>query len=389
MILLHDDESARVVLTGEGTDDLCLVASARPGTPAARAAEVIYRVIGMELEWRHATIVHERIFGTRTVFGKVMAARRSVSRDPSLARTPTTYVEGAPSWGDGLAGTIIHAVAHDTTQSGVELLGDLSHPVGRRWRRAGTQCVLLQGINGLADGGAPCSSPKAEFERLFDHVEDSLRAHGATLHDVVRTWFYLRDILDTYATFNRVRSARYAAAGLLRPGVGAELLPASTGIGGTGPSGVAVVADVLAVRGETNAAVRRLASHTQLEPTCYGSSFARGAVLSTSGVTALHVSGTAAIGAHGESLFPGDIQAQIEATLDHVASLLASAAGATLADIAAATAFVKRPEYATVFEARLQARGLLSFPAVVVVADVCRDELLFELDAEALLRPGA
>ena len=30
-----------------------------------------------------------------------------------------------------------------------------------------------------------------------------------------------------------------------------------------------------------------------------------------------------------------------------------------------------------------QDRGLEEFPAVCIVADVCRDELLFEIDAEA------
>jgi enamine deaminase RidA (YjgF/YER057c/UK114 family) len=246
----------------------------------------------------------------------------------------------------------------------------------------------LQGIDSLTDGGAPQGPPEVEFERLFDRIHGSLQALGATLEDVARTWFYLRDILAVYATFNRVRSARYTAAGLLGPRAGTQLLPASTGIGGKDPRGAAVVADVLAVRGQTHAPVRRLASHTQLEPMRYGSSFARGAMLSTPGVTVLHVSGTAAIGASGASLHAGNIEAQVEATLDHVASLLASAAGASLADVGAASAFVKRPEYAQVFEERLRARGLTSFPAVIMVADVCRDELLVELDAEVLLRSG-
>ena len=31
-------------------------------------------------------------------------------------------------------------------------------------------------------------------------------------------------------------------------------------------------------------------------------------------------------------------------------------------------------------------RGLSDFPTVCVVADVCREELLFEIDAEAVVR---
>jgi enamine deaminase RidA (YjgF/YER057c/UK114 family) len=60
--------------------------------------------------------------------------------------------------------------------------------------------------------------------------------------------------------------------------------------------------------------------------------------------------------------------------------------GAGLADICAATVFVKRPEYAEVFRQVAADRGLADLPAVCVVADVCREELLFEIDAEAIVR---
>jgi hypothetical protein len=35
-----------------------------------------------------------------------------------------------------------------------------------------------------------------------------------------------------------------------------------------------------------------------------------------------------------------------------------------------------------------RARGLEELPAVCVVADVCREELLFEIDAEAVVKTG-
>jgi len=60
--------------------------------------------------------------------------------------------------------------------------------------------------------------------------------------------------------------------------------------------------------------------------------------------------------------------------------------GAGLADICAATVFVKRPEYAEVFCEMAAERGLEDFPAVCVVADVCREELLFEIDAAAAVK---
>jgi enamine deaminase RidA (YjgF/YER057c/UK114 family) len=84
------------------------------------------------------------------------------------------------------------------------------------------------------------------------------------------------------------------------------------------------------------------------------------------------------------SLYPGDIRSQISCTFDKIEALL-NQEGAGLRDIAAATVFVKYPEYAPVFWKMAAARGLADFPAVCVVADVCREELLFEIDAESVL----
>lgn len=97
----------------------------------------------------------------------------------------------------------------------------------------------------------------------------------------------------------------------------------------------------------------------------------------------MQVSGTAAIDGRGRSLYPDDIRSQIACTLDTVEALL-EAAGCRLRDIAAATVFVKNPGDAAVFDRMADRRGLEPFPAVTVVADICRTELLFEIDAEAV-----
>jgi hypothetical protein len=62
-----------------------------------------------------------------------------------------------------------------------------------------------------------------------------------------------------------------------------------------------------------------------------------------------------------------------------------SQVGAGLRDICAATVYVKRPEYADVFREMTVERSLADLPVVCIVADVCREELLFEIDAEAIV----
>jgi enamine deaminase RidA (YjgF/YER057c/UK114 family) len=101
-------------------------------------------------------------------------------------------------------------------------------------------------------------------------------------------------------------------------------------------------------------------------------------------VLLIQVSGTAAIDERGASLFPDDIHNQIACTLDKIESLI-SPDGANLKDICAATIFIKRPEYAEVFHEVAASRGLKELPHVCVVADICREELLFEMDAEVAI----
>jgi len=166
------------------------------------------------------------------------------------------------------------------------------------------------------------------------------------------------------------------------------LLPASTGIGADTPSDAAASMDLLAVLGreaDETAPVRKLSNRKQLDAFRYGAAFSRGAVMMEDDVKLIQVSGTAAIDEHGISLHRGDICSQINCTFDRIEALL-SQEGAGLRNIAAATVFVKRPEDASIYRAMAADRGLETLPAVCVVADVCREELLFEIDAEAVVR---
>jgi enamine deaminase RidA (YjgF/YER057c/UK114 family) len=73
--------------------------------------------------------------------------------------------------------------------------------------------------------------------------------------------------------------------------------------------------------------------------------------------------------------------------LDKIASLL-EPEGARLEDIASATVFVKRAEDISVYQDVVKQRGL-DIPAVSVVADVCRDDLLFEMDGVAAFKTSS
>jgi enamine deaminase RidA (YjgF/YER057c/UK114 family) len=140
--------------------------------------------------------------------------------------------------------------------------------------------------------------------------------------------------------------------------------------------------------GQPRSSISRLTNPSQLDAFRYGSAFARASVVRNGSTALIEVSGTAAIDEHGVSLYPGDIRAQIDCTFDKVQALLEQE-DAGLSDICAATVFIKQPEFAEIFYEMAATRGLENFPCVCSVADVCREELLFEIDAEAVVRREA
>jgi enamine deaminase RidA (YjgF/YER057c/UK114 family) len=223
---------------------------------------------------------------------------------------------------------------------------------------------------------------------MLERAERILRENGASYRNVARTWFYLSDILDWYAVFNKVRNEKYGEFGIMPgPRDGDLLLPASTGIRGDSSSGAAAFMDLIAITGGTGSrpAVRQMTNSAQLDAFRYGSAFSRAAVIEEPDLSLIEVSGTAAIDERGRSQFVGDIRGQINYTFEKIEKLIGNE-GAGLKDIAAATVFMKKPEHASVFWKMAKERGLEEFPAVCVVADVCREELLFEIDAEAVVR---
>jgi len=382
-----DQRSANIVLhsTVAGEGHAFIVASVLREENAASAAREVYSRIAEALANRRMAIVHERIFGSLSAEAAVLRVREIALTEQQMpADGPVTYIAADPPWGEGLSGVIIRAVSLDGVDDVWTIMeGDVL--CGRGWRRNGATYLQLQNIQEQA------GSRHDQVRGILERAEGILRRNGASYKDVARTWFYLSDILEWYPEFNKARSEKYGEIGIMPgPGDTRLLLPASTGIGVDTPSGAAASMDLLAVveSGDRTTSVRKLTNRKQLDAFRYGAAFSRGAVIEEDDATLIQVSGTAAIDEHGVSLYPGDIRAQIICTLDKIETLLCQE-DAGLADICAATVFVKRPGYAEVFREVVADRGLADLPAVCVVADVCREELLFEIDAEAIVRHGS
>jgi len=387
---IYRQEALTIWFTQAGRDQMHIVASVAEQPPdVGRTCEEAYRRIARALTARDMQIVHERIFGSLEAQSTVLQARqRGLAAGGIAGDLPFTYVQGRPVWGEGLAGLKLHAVRPERPD-GVWTVHHDGAACGRGWERSGARFLVLQSVHGRTEGGDRARQARDMFKR----ADAILRAQGATYNDVVQTWIYLSRILEWYDSFNDARNAQYRQFGLMRErGVAVEKphLPSSTGIQGENALGAASVMDVLALCPGKGGGpeVTFMSNVKQREAFDYGSAFSRGSAIREPDVTHIQVSGTAAIDEEGKSLFPGDARAQMVRTFDTVEALVAQT-GAGLHDICDATVFLKRAEDAAVYREVIAERGLGDLPAVCVVGDVCREELLFETDGAAVVEPEA
>lgn len=388
---IYRQDSLTLWFTRAGEDQMHVVASVtEQPQDVGRACREAYERIAEVLTGRDMQIVHERIFGSLAARATVLQARQRALRAGGMkGELPFTYVQGRPIWGDGMAGVELHAVRPERPDRAWTVFHD-GAACGRGWERSGAKFFVLQSVRGRTGGGADRESQARD---MFQRADAILRTQGAGYLDVVQTWIYLSRILEWYDRFNLARNAQYREFGLVaeRPeGVERLPLPSSTGIQGENALGAASVMDLLALSaGEGGGPeIVYMSNVRQSEAFDYGSAFSRGSAIREPDVTHVQVSGTAAIDEQGRSLFPGDLRGQIVRTLDTVQALIAQA-GATLHDVCEATVFLKRAEDAPAYREVIADRGLDDLPAVCVVGDVCRDELLFEMDGAAVVKPGA
>ncbi|MEI8233831.1 MAG: hypothetical protein WCH57_04005 [Verrucomicrobiota bacterium] len=223
------------------------------------------------------------------------------------------------------------------------------------------------------------ASGEAQTVSVFETIERILHAEGMTFGHLVRTWFYLDKILDWYDGFNRARTPFLQARGAFD-----GLLPASTGIGMPNRHGAAVIGGALAIA-RKGATVQEVPSPLQCSALDYRSAFSRAVEVARKGRRELYISGTASIEPGGKTAHVGDASAQIGLTMQ-VAEALLRSRGMDWNHCTRAVAYLKQPEYAPLFARHLAAHGLGTLPLTWMHADVCRDDLLFEIELDASLK---
>jgi len=328
----------------------------------------MFENLGRFLRKHDARIIAQDVFGSCELHDDGMDALGTACGE---VQWPVTWIEGYGRSGNDLTGTQVYAIS-DTASEPVRLDGRI---VGVTFEDDDATYCLLGDLRPADVSRSRTDQARAAFEQ----IEAALQLIDMDFSNVVRTWFYIDEILAWYDGFNAVRTQFFDERGVFE-----GLVPASTGIGVANPAGTAVVADVFALKMKSNnIKVCAVPSPLQCSPIDYQSSFSRAVEVKLPDHRRLYVSGTASIEPGGETAHQWDVKGQIARTMEVVLAILESCAmGWT--DTSRAVAYFKDIEHAPLLDEYCQQHSLPAIPVAVAHGDICRGDLLFELEVDAV-----
>lgn len=358
-------------IDGNGAFEMYITASATPGKPVKGQAEEVFSAIRDTLESGNARILQERVFGTEEALEVIARIRANEYGRFDDGLEPTWLI--VPEGINGpIAGVQMHAVGGAEEPAILRLE---HRPCGRIVRIRNRRCLTLSGIC------APEAGAKSEqARRMLEKAEAILRQAGADMGSVVRTWMWLGQILYWYGDFNAARSQFFTERGLIGK-KGKTKMPASTGIGVRAKNNGICTMDLIAVI-EPDKSIEYLdAGGNQPSAFGYGSAFSRASKANTLAGETFFVSGTASIDRDGQTVHIGQAEAQMKTSIDNVQAVLTEM-NCSDSDVVQATVYCKTAEIEKIF---CDKWSDFPWPHFTAIADICRDELLFEVEATAMV----
>lgn len=366
------DLDIRSVESPEATE---IYISATPGqnAPPQEQAGEIFSAIAETLRSKRSQILHERIFTTQTATQELSRQRKEAYGDMDDGVAPS-FLVGREDMIGPIAGVQVHAIVSDTKAEVIHL--DRS-PRGRVLHTPDHTYLTLSGVS------APQFSEATEQARgMMEKAESALKDFGADFLSVARTWMWLGDILSWYGDFNQVRNKFFIERGLIGEG-GRQSIPASTGIGlAPADDKVTCAMDLTAVLKPQESIHYLQAIGRQQCALEYGSAFSRASQATTPAGQTVFVSGTASIDADGATTNIGDASGQINTTIENVRAVLRDM-NTPDEDVVQAVAYCKTTEVERIFNT---VKDRLPWPWLTVICDICRPDLLFEIEAAAMPR---
>ncbi len=354
---------------------------------AQNQAEEIFSGITDILRLKKAHIFQERVFAAQSAMEILSRARSQAYADLDDGVAPSFLVAKEGLLGP-VAGVQIHAVSSNSKPEVINLDGNLC---GRILRVSGRAYLTLSNISAatLRSSSLRSTSPQspqatAQAQAMMEKADAALKQFGANFLSVPRTWMWLKDILSWYDDFNHVRTKFFTERRLIGEGT-RQSMPASTGIGLGPADGSECAMDLIAVLEPTDCTQYLQAAGKQQCALEYGSAFSRAARSIMPAGQTVFVSGTASIDADGATTHIGDASGQISTTIGNVRAVLADMSCSD-EDVVQMVAYCKTTEVEKIFNA---SRGTLPWPWVTAICDICRPDLLFEIEATAMPKQRA
>ena len=341
--------------------------TAHPGKDGGHYS--MFENLGQFLRKHNAGIVTQDVFGGCELYAGGMDA---LARACGTVDWPVTWVEGYGLAPKNLTGTQVYAISGVSVEP-VRLDG---HIVGGVFEDDDAVYCLLGDLRPTDISCSRAGQARATLEK----IEAALATIEMDFSNVVRTWFYINDILSWYDEFNMVRNKLFTERGVFE-----GVVPSSTGVGVANPAGAAVVAEVFAVKAKNshNVGISTVASPLQCPAVDYKSSFSRAVEVVLPDHRRLYISGTASIGPDGKTVYVGNVRKQIACTMEVVGAILQSRR-MSWADTSRAIAYFKDIENAPLLDEYCRDNHLPHMPIAVAHGDICRDDLLFEIEIDAV-----
>jgi len=235
-------------------------------------------------------------------------------------------------------------------------------------------------------GGSESAALREATEIAYRALFETLDACGHP--HLVRVWHYLPDINrhadgdERYRHFNSARHAAFARSGRART----ECAPAATAVGSIAGSPLTIHFLAALTPPVTIENPRQVSAYRY--PSRYGRArplFSRACLLRDASGTNLFISGTASIVGH-ETIHRGDAAAQTRESLANIAVLLEEAArhaagGRNRLDDLRLKVYLRRPADLEAIRREIELHAPRAGSIVYLQADICRDDLLVEIEA--------
>lgn len=276
-----------------------------------------------------------------------------------------------------------------------------------------TDRFLLLNVGGLYPDFAPIGAYHRSLQ-TFAKMRLALENSGFSMNQILRTWIYQGHLTleegstQRYKELNRSRTDFFEKCDFLKPFLpryynGPRVFPASTGIGDSGYDvSMSCVAISSVQKGRIDKKVITVPLENPLQTPAfdYGEQyspqspkFSRAMALSVDRFCVVFVSGTASITSQETRHFD-DPAAQTEQTLDNIEALISGnnlakhavpGFEADISDMASLRVYVKRPSEYELIRKVCEER-CRNIPILYTFADVCRDDLLVEIEGVAFPR---